>query len=242
MSDPGSDDQAPDDSILAAECALGLGDGAERLALDRRVRRDRAFALLVSNWEIRLAALFGDAVEVAPPPAVKARIDEELFGGAALAPPRRSRASAFGALSFWRLAALAFAALSIVCLGLLARPLLTTPQIAPQRLIAALAPTDAAALALVFVDATSGRLDVSGLSIDRGAGDAELWVIPAGGAPRSLGLLAAGAATTKTLSRDLLSLLQEGAALAVSLEPRGGSPTGAPTGPVVAIGPLRRLE
>jgi anti-sigma-K factor RskA len=38
-----------------------------------------------------------------------------------------------------------------------------------------------------------------------------------------------------------MSLLGEGAALAISLEPKGGSPTGAPTGPVVALGALKRF-
>jgi anti-sigma-K factor RskA len=33
-------------------------------------------------------------------------------------------------------------------------------------------------------------------------------------------------------------LLQQGATIAISVEPRGGSPTGAPTGPVIASGSL----
>ncbi len=43
------------------------------------------------------------------------------------------------------------------------------------------------------------------------------------------------------LSPDLLRLASAGAKLAVSLEPEGGSPTGSPTGPVIAVGALARI-
>ena len=62
----------------------------------------------------------------------------------------------------------------------------------------------------------------------------ELWAVPPQGAPRSLGLISADGAT----------VLKKGAALAgatslaVSLEPPGGSPTGAPTGPILYAGKL----
>lgn len=241
MSDAGALEPPPDDWLLAAEFALGLTEGPERLALERRLRRDRAFAALVGAWDVRFAAFHGAVADAAPPASLKSRIDEELFGNPARAPshPRASRSAS--ALPFWRAAALAFAAMTIVCLALLARPLLSPTPAAPQRLIAALAPADAATLAFVSVDLAARRLDISELGVDPGAGDAELWVIPPGGAPRSLGLLERGAATTKSLGADLMALLAEGAALAVSLEPQGGSPTGAPTGPVVALGPLKRL-
>ena len=39
----------------------------------------------------------------------------------------------------------------------------------------------------------------------------------------------------------LANLPATGSTLAISIEPRGGSPTGQPTGPVVAAGTLERL-
>jgi len=62
----------------------------------------------------------------------------------------------------------------------------------------------------------------------------ELWGIAGGGAPRPLGLLPPdpGRATTLRLAQ----LPAPGEVLAVSLEPPGGSPTGAPTGPVLYQG------
>jgi anti-sigma-K factor RskA len=66
----------------------------------------------------------------------------------------------------------------------------------------------------------------------------ELWVIPEGGKPRSLGTMATGKQMHMRLAEALAQLLQQGATIAISVEPPGGSPTGAPTGPVVASGSL----
>ena len=68
----------------------------------------------------------------------------------------------------------------------------------------------------------------------------ELWVIPADGKPRSLGTMPAGKRMHMRLADALAQLLQQGATIAISVEPAGGSPTGAPTGPVVASGALSR--
>jgi anti-sigma-K factor RskA len=70
----------------------------------------------------------------------------------------------------------------------------------------------------------------------------ELWLIPAGDTrPRSLGLIQAGQPIRLDIPPDLARRLTPDAALAVSLEPPGGSPTGLPTGPVVALGKLTSL-
>ena len=66
----------------------------------------------------------------------------------------------------------------------------------------------------------------------------ELWVIPEGGKPHSLGTMARGRQMHMRLADALAQLLQQGATIAISVEPPGGSPTGAPTGPVVASGAL----
>jgi anti-sigma-K factor RskA len=64
----------------------------------------------------------------------------------------------------------------------------------------------------------------------------ELWALPPGGmgSPRSLGLVAAREATTVTGAR----LLSGTVGFAVSLEPAGGSSSGQPSGPILAIGKL----
>lgn len=69
----------------------------------------------------------------------------------------------------------------------------------------------------------------------------ELWAVPPQGAPRSLGLISGSGVTVVPrgrLPRDVLDS-RATSALAVSVEPPGGSPTGAPTGPVVFAGKLQ---
>jgi anti-sigma-K factor RskA len=65
-------------------------------------------------------------------------------------------------------------------------------------------------------------------------------VIPADGKPRSLGTMGDSKMTHMQLADAIAQLLQQGATIAISVEPPGGSPTGAPTGPVVAAGALTK--
>ncbi len=230
-----SETPPPDDWTLAAELALGLVDGDERAALEARVKNDRNFALLVDAVERRFAALCDRLPTAEPSLGLKRRIDQALFG----AKKRAKRSgSLWQSLAFWRLASVALAALCVALVFFAVR--LPSADPAASRLIAALAPTNAGLLAFVTVDPGRGRLEISELVVDPGEGDAELWLIPEGGAPLSLGLLSKDAPTRVSLTQAVIGLMREGAALAISLEPKGGSATGAPTGPVVALGALRR--
>ena len=65
---------------------------------------------------------------------------------------------------------------------------------------------------------------------------AELWSIGSDNVPRALGLLAAG--TRGSIRIEGETLLQPDETIAISIEPAGGSPTGLPTGEVIAAGPL----
>ncbi|MFD1296273.1 anti-sigma factor domain-containing protein [Lysobacter gummosus] len=67
---------------------------------------------------------------------------------------------------------------------------------------------------------------------------AELWLIPQGEAPHSLGLVSTQVAHSVPVPADLLAKLVTGATLAISLEPPSGVPHSAPTGPIVAKGGL----
>ena len=58
---------------------------------------------------------------------------------------------------------------------------------------------------------------------------------------RSLGLIEGGHEVRINLPPELAARVATDATLAVSLEPPGGSPTGAPTGPVIATGKLTNL-
>ena len=106
---------------------------------------------------------------------------------------------------------------------LAANPAVAGQGLAPARFVASLTP-DGRALVLKPVD-------LPALGADRAL---ELWALPGQGAPRSLGLVNA-----KDGARVLRAGLLEGTAgFAVSLEPAGGSTTGAPTGPILSVGHL----
>jgi anti-sigma-K factor RskA len=68
----------------------------------------------------------------------------------------------------------------------------------------------------------------------------QLWLVPGSGGPQSLGVFQPGEGGELVIPANLRSQIGEGATFAVSLEPFGGSSTGAPTGPVVASGAAHR--
>ena len=66
----------------------------------------------------------------------------------------------------------------------------------------------------------------------------ELWALPEGGTPVSLGLLPHTGDHHRVLNASQRTALAGSKQVAVNLEPEGGSPTGAPTGPVLLVAPL----
>lgn len=68
----------------------------------------------------------------------------------------------------------------------------------------------------------------------------ELWALPPGQAPRSLGLMGQGAVARLTAAEGEVA---PSPMLAITLEPKGGAPTGGgPTGPIVFKGALLKTE
>ena len=84
-------------------------------------------------------------------------------------------------------------------------------------------------------------MTVNPAGMDAGGKAPELWVIPADGRPRSLGMIRERAAATMIVPVPMRAMIAGGVTLAVSLEPQGGSPTGQPTGPVVMSGTMSRV-
>ena len=72
----------------------------------------------------------------------------------------------------------------------------------------------------------------------------EVWLVPPGGTPRSLGLFPSeqsGTTVALNLPHEVAQALAT-SELAVSLEPSGGSTTGAPTGPVLFSGAVLPVD
>lgn len=76
------------------------------------------------------------------------------------------------------------------------------------------------------------NLNAASVPTDR---DLELWSIAGGNAPRSLGVIHLKDGQAQ-LPNAVAELLAKDSILAISLEPTGGSPTGAPTGAVLYTG------
>lgn len=216
--------------VLAGEYVLGVLAAEERAAVERRLADHPELAQRIAAWHERLAPLAADLPEVTPRPQVWQQVRRSLT---ALSPkqstPWRSR------LGLWR----AWAGLATTAaLGLLLAVLLL-PRPAPQ-LVAVLSDLGGRPIWVVRASSEASRLLARPLAEAAPATTVpELWLIPtAGSAPISLGLLDPAASNRSALASDSLRLLAPGATLAVSLEPPGGSPTGAPTGPVVSTGVL----
>ena len=224
-------DQMPEDDLLAAEFALGVLADADRATAERRIAREPGFALLAAAWEQRLAPWAAEIAEVSPPPQVWERI-------AAMLPAGKQSGGWLQSLAFWRGLSLATGALAAACIGALIY-VGNAPDRAP--LMAAIEGGGHRHF-VATIDARTGSVAVVPASFSADATrEPELWLIPADGKPRPLGMLRADRSVTITIPADLRAHATRDAVLAVSLEPPGGSPTGQPTGPVIATGKLTSL-
>ena len=209
---------------LAAEYALGTLRGRARERMRHWLDDDPELAREVERWEARLAPLAEAVQPLAPPARVWPKIEQRLWF--------RKPSSLWKALGL--VASGAAAALAAVALLLPLQPtevpasyiaVLSDPKTSHPVLVATAARTER----VLHVTTLDPAIHVSGRSL-------ELWALPRGGQPKSLGLVAGEKTELKLLAAADQSL-GEVPALAVSLEPQGGSPTGQPTGPVLYTGP-----
>ncbi|GJD63822.1 anti-sigma factor [Methylobacterium frigidaeris] len=230
---------APDETDLrAAEYVLGTLSAAERETYRSERTTSPALQAAERAWEARLAPLAGAVPEVAPPPDAWEGIAARLPNGA-LPRPAAPVVDLRPALRRWRRAALAAGA---VAAGLAL--FIAVDRLAPRgeagRYLAVVNRGGELPALVVRVDPRAGTVQVRALATEAPRDRSlELWVVPASGAPRSLGLVRDEAGTRLSLPPGDRTLL-DGARLAVSVEPPGGSPSGVPTGPMVYTGRLIR--
>jgi anti-sigma-K factor RskA len=224
---------------LAGEYVLGTLRGRARQRFERLARTERIVADAVRGWEERLLPLAEALSPIAPPSRVWAAILARIRIAAA-AP--RARSLPWTPAGWWRGLALVGLATSLV----LALALLNPAPQPEDTLVVVLAGQDAKP-ALVATSARASRhLTVKAIAPIAVPSDRalELWMLPEGGNPRSLGLVSMVSPTGIAhiaLPAAADQALQNIPALAISLEPAGGSPTGLPTGPVLYSGPVQRL-
>lgn len=227
------------DDAVAAEYVLGTLGAEDRAAAARRVDTDAAFAQLVDRWETTLAPMANAYGSVEPPASVKQAIDRRLFSSTAV--PTVEKAGIWSSLAFWRgLTVAAFAALALyIALPLVSPPPPATPA---ERLVASLAPQQSDVHYFVVYDARTKDIGLSHVTGARAPDrDFELWVIENNQSPRSLGVIPVGSNVHLAVSQEIQQKIASGAVFAITMEPKGGSATGEPTGPVVAAGDLRDI-
>lgn len=220
---------------LAAEYALGTLRGAARRRFERLMVQDPALRERATDWELRLNALAESAPAVEPPARLWARIAGALPAERRPARPSLAR-RLWESLPLWRGLGLAgSAAAALLALHVATR----SPEPAGPSHVAVLSDPAFQPVLLASLDPAAGALTVRPVTLEPAGPDRslELWLVPAGGGPpRSLGLLEQAEQTFPLARQDLADLA--GGALAISLEPAGGSPTGQATGPVLYAGPV----
>jgi len=235
MSDDDTTNPADRGKLIAAEYVLGVLGADERREFERRLAHEPALASEVAFWEERLGVLADAVAPVTPPRHTWSKI-EAAIPAAAVARPT----SLWQSLAFWRAFGIAAATLAAASIAALAYFGLVPAARAP--LMATLAGSSGQPNFVVSVTAAGDSLIVVPAALLTNDPRAiELWLILPDQRPRSLGLIQPGQPIRLTLPPDLAGRLTPDAALAVSLEPPGGSPTGQPTGPVIASGKLTSL-
>jgi anti-sigma-K factor RskA len=229
---------AEDLSMTAGEYVLGTLDADEHRAFARRLMTDPGAVALVADWQARLAPLLLTAPDAFVPADLWSRIDM------ATRPAANDNQPAWR----WKIATVAAALLAVVTSGLALRPrpappvpiIAQAPVQGFAQQIAALSSEGGSPALLVTYDAGSGRMRVVPVNVSPRPGHSlELWVIAGKAAPKSIGLMPKEGAAALSLMKVDPAL---DTTIAVSVEPMGGSPTGAPTGPVVYSGKMIALS
>jgi anti-sigma-K factor RskA len=197
---------------LAGEYVLGTLAGAERAAFEGRLQRDEAAKRAVALWSLHLQPLADGVTPAIPRPELWQRIERDV------GVPAKSRAP------LWIAAAVAAA---LIAVSLLFPNLIPGPDVTA---VAQIGPQGAPAAFVVEVLEDREALLVRAAAVEpRAARSYELWAVPPSGVPVSLGVIEATGETRRDVAAGLRDLINTGATLAVSLEPVGGSTTGAPT-------------
>lgn len=233
MTDPA---QPSDRNDLAAELALGLLEGEERAHALRLVLAEPDFAHRVEQWSLRLAPLLAGIPEQAPPSHVWKAVYARIGAAAPTAVIRQLRR--------WQAGAVAAAAIA-ACLGivLVTRPPVTPPSepvVVSQLALSQLARANGGDPLAVSYDSRAGTLRLGRSSLATGTKSPELWVIPADGVPRSLGLIRSEGQIVP-VREDLRPFLKEGSILAITLEDAATAPHTAPTATPILTGKISTI-
>ena len=234
--------------LLAASHALGTLRGGARRRFEAMAREQAPVRAAALVWQGRLASMTELQTPIVPDAAVWTRIRNMIDAEQTQHAIERQRdaASAAGkpqggwlrSLALWRgaTAAGALATVLAVVVGLNLRDqLINAPAV---QYVAVLSDDQAAASMLVTFDPKKKQLVLQRVGgYNEGADKSlQLWALPPGGAPRSLGVLDNAPALRLAASESDVHAVPT---LAVTLEAKGGVPPGSgPKGPIVFKGAL----
>lgn len=219
---------------LASEYVLGTLRGGARRRFEAWVQDDALVRRTVAEWQDRLHPMAEFAPVAQPSPQVWQAIEQRLD----LRPAGRRAfwLSLREDLKFWRGLGMTSTALAAILASVLLTRL-PEPAAPAVSYLATLTDEKAQPVMVITGDAKRRQLTVRIITQQAIAADRslELWALPKEGTPRSLGLVAADGTITLPLPEHATP--QEAPSLAISLEPKGGSPNPAgPSGPVLFKG------
>ncbi|HXV29339.1 MAG TPA: anti-sigma factor [Sinorhizobium sp.] len=223
------------DEVIAGEYVLGVLSADERRKVEARMASDRNFAAMVIRWQNNLASFDEAYQQVGRPARGFAAIERRMLDapiGAGQSP------GLWHSLAFWRSLALASLAAAAVLGASSAGLLGGGPGGAP--LVAELSGGGNAVGLVVRFDAASGHLKVTPIAAAETENKSlELWLIKGTGPALSLGVLPQSGEGEIRLAPAMRTKFTAGSTVAVSVEPPGGSPTGSPSGAIIARGTTR---
>lgn len=234
--DNGQDGDAA--KALVAEYVLGLLSPGEHERVGRLIDASQSLRAERDFWVSRFAALNVEYEDTAVPPHIYAAIEARAFGDGLRS---RSRASFWDSLMLWRGIAAGALAVAVAAIGFnLMQPAPDVGALTTQ-LVAALEEEGSDVKFVALYDG-SGNVRLTALSgapvPDR---DFELWAIQGDNAPVSMGVIPVNERSVVDISPEVLAGWGEGSVLAITLEQAGGSPDGAPHGPIVAKGAVTEI-
>ncbi len=228
-------------NLRYAEYVLGVLDADARAAVAHEIETTDEAATAVALWQRRLMPLADTIAEVTPAPYVWARIHDalQLDAPARVQPPRKGL---WDNLQLWHWLGIGASVVAVALVVVISLPhLAPAPAVVSAGYMASTIQQDNGVTGwTATMDLQHARMVVvpaTPVAFAQGRAP-ELWLIPAGGKPISVGMIARDKPTTLALDPGLLAQLGPTAALAVSVEPIGGSPTGQPTGAVIAKGAI----
>lgn len=222
-----------EDFTLAGEYVLGLLDAGQEAIVVARIAMDPDFAAEVEAWRLRLIPLLGP--EHAPPADLWNKVQKAL-------PAATFQDVSSDKLTFWRsLTGISVTAAIFLGVLLLQKPVSAPPAVNPTPMIAALGSEDGSSAITARYDSAQGTMLLTPVALDTGELYPELWVIPADGKARSLGVINGDRPTQMEVSPEMRQYMNEGALLAITPEPAQGAPGGIATGPVLASGKISTL-